>query len=103
MLVIEFEDEELVRKLRVIAAHERRPVEQIVTELLTPSIEHKYAVATSDDPEFFGSGAHLAQIAAQSNIAFETPEGVEDMDEFLRREYTDYLVKGKVHGRIDGD
>lgn len=63
MLEIRIKDEEIARKLRDRAALENRAVDEIASEILSNSMD-----ALTDDPDYFGSGAHLAEIARRANI-----------------------------------
>lgn len=88
MLEIRIEDEEIARKLRDRAALENRAVDDIASEILSNSMD-----ALTDDPEYFGSGAHLADIARRANIRTSAPIDSAQADEIINEVYEERLAR----------
>jgi plasmid stability protein len=86
MLEIRIKDEEVARKLRDRAAKENRAVDEIVSEILSDSMEQLV-----DDPDYFGSGAHLADIARRANIRTGAPFDSAHTDEIVNDVYEERI------------
>jgi hypothetical protein len=100
MLEIHIEDEEIARKLRDRAALENRAVDEIASEILFNSMN-----MLADTPEYFGSGAHLADIARRANIRTSSPVDNAQADEIINEVYEERLARRqqeRLRGQTDG-